>query len=29
MDIRHLNLIFPKVTGLQIEANNYIVLVTH
>lgn len=29
MDTRHLNLIFPTVTGLRVEANNYIVLVSH
>jgi len=29
MDTRHLNLIFPTVTGLQVEANYYIALVTH
>ena len=28
MDTRHLNLIFTTVTGLQVEANHYTVLVT-
>jgi len=29
MDTKHLSLIFPTVTGLQVEANSYIVFVPH